>query len=143
VRRWYTHDPFVYEVGGHAPCKGLRSGRVKAVGVSLDRTKRTVKVIIAVKRSLKERRGDPEIQVTISQGRIDPTKKCRKVLVIFCGVLSTISTLKNGNNSYIRALASGCTLLDLSQIISEPLWPGELYLANYHLNLRHSLEVNK
>jgi len=149
VRGWYAHDPFVYEVGGHAPCEDLCSGRSvggKAVGVSLDRMKRTVKVMITVKRSfkdvrVKERGGDPEIQVTICQGRIDPSKKCRQMPVFFCGVLSTISILKNGNDSNIRALTSGCFLLGLSQMISEPLWPGELYFVNYHLNLRRLLKL--
>ena len=89
----------MYEVGGHVPFKeGLcsgRSGEGKAVGVSLDRMKRTVKVIMTVNRSfkdvrVKERGGDPEIQVTICQGRLIPAKKCRLAPVIFCGVLSTI-----------------------------------------------------
>ena len=89
----------MYEVGGHDRCKedlcSGRSGERKAVGVSLDRMKRIVMVIVMVKRSfkdmrVKERGGDPEIQVTICQGRSIPAKKSRQAPVIFCGVLSTI-----------------------------------------------------
>ena len=73
----------MYEVGGHAPfeeglCSG-KSGEGKKVGVLLDRMKRRVKVIITVNRSfkdvrVKERGGDPEIQVTICQGRLITAK---------------------------------------------------------------------
>ena len=73
----------MYEVGGHAFCEedlcSGRNGEGKKVGVSLDRMRKTVKVIRTVNRSfkdvrVKERGGDPEIQVTICQGRLIPAK---------------------------------------------------------------------